>query len=340
MVLTHGEGAWVTDVDGRRYLDCLAGYSALNFGHGHPRLVARAQEQLTRLTLTSRAFHNDQLGPFAAGPGRPHRQGPHPADEHRRRGRRDRPEGRPQVGLPGQGRAREHRQHRRHGGQLPRPHHHHRQLLRRQDRPRRVRPLHTGFPHGDLRRCRRVASRDRRHHRRRAARAGAGGGRRRHPARGLPARGPGHLRRGRRADDRRRDPVGPGPHRAHLRLRPRGRRARHLRAGQGPRRRPLPRLGHRRRPRGARGDHPRVARLHLRRQPARRRDRPRGRHDARRGRVPGAAPPTSARCSPTGSPPSWAAPAATASPPCACAGCGPASTSSPAARAVASCASG
>ncbi len=65
VVLTSGEGAWVTDVDGRRYLDCLAGYSALNFGHGHPRLVARAQQQLGRLTLTSRAFHNDQLGPFA-----------------------------------------------------------------------------------------------------------------------------------------------------------------------------------------------------------------------------------------------------------------------------------
>ncbi|MBM0123967.1 ornithine--oxo-acid transaminase [Pimelobacter simplex] len=65
VVLASGEGAWVTDVEGRRYLDCLAGYSALNFGHGHPRLVARAQEQLQRLTLTSRAFHNDQLGPFA-----------------------------------------------------------------------------------------------------------------------------------------------------------------------------------------------------------------------------------------------------------------------------------
>ncbi len=65
VVLTSGEGAWVTDVDGRRYLDCLAGYSALNFGHGHPRLLARAQAQLARLTLTSRAFHNDQLGPFA-----------------------------------------------------------------------------------------------------------------------------------------------------------------------------------------------------------------------------------------------------------------------------------
>lgn len=65
VVLSSGEGAWVTDVEGRRYLDCLAGYSALNFGHSHPRLVARAQEQLGRLTLTSRAFYNDQLGPFA-----------------------------------------------------------------------------------------------------------------------------------------------------------------------------------------------------------------------------------------------------------------------------------
>ncbi len=65
VVLSAGEGAWVTDVEGRRYLDCLAGYSALNFGHAHPRLVARAQEQLSRLTLTSRAFYNDQLGPFA-----------------------------------------------------------------------------------------------------------------------------------------------------------------------------------------------------------------------------------------------------------------------------------
>ena len=65
VVLSEGSGAWVTDVEGKRYLDCLAGYSALNFGHGHPRLVARAAEQLQRLTLTSRAFYNDQLGPSA-----------------------------------------------------------------------------------------------------------------------------------------------------------------------------------------------------------------------------------------------------------------------------------
>ncbi len=65
VVLTEGKGAWVNDVEGRRYLDCLAGYSALNFGHCHPQLLRRAHEQLDRLTLTSRAFYNDQLGPFA-----------------------------------------------------------------------------------------------------------------------------------------------------------------------------------------------------------------------------------------------------------------------------------
>jgi ornithine--oxo-acid transaminase len=64
VVLAEGEGAWVTDVDGRRYLDFLAGYSALNFGHRHPALIAAAQEQLGRLTLTSRAFHHDQFGLF------------------------------------------------------------------------------------------------------------------------------------------------------------------------------------------------------------------------------------------------------------------------------------
>ena len=64
VVVASGEGAWVTDVDGRRYLDCLAAYSAVNFGHGNPRLVAAAREQLDRITLTSRAFHNDRLGPF------------------------------------------------------------------------------------------------------------------------------------------------------------------------------------------------------------------------------------------------------------------------------------
>ncbi|MCU1440377.1 MAG: Ornithine--oxo-acid aminotransferase [Rhodoglobus sp.] len=65
VVVASGEGAWVTDVAGRRYLDCLAAYSAVNFGHGHPGLVQAARDQLDRITLTSRAFHNDRLGPFA-----------------------------------------------------------------------------------------------------------------------------------------------------------------------------------------------------------------------------------------------------------------------------------
>ena len=64
VVIAEAEGAWVTDVDGRRYLDALAGYSALNFGHRHPALIAAAEAQLHRVTLTSRAFHHDQLGPF------------------------------------------------------------------------------------------------------------------------------------------------------------------------------------------------------------------------------------------------------------------------------------
>ncbi|MFF0362456.1 ornithine--oxo-acid transaminase [Streptomyces fungicidicus] len=65
VVVARAEGAWVEDVEGRRYLDMLAGYSALNFGHRHPALVEAAHRQLDRLTLTSRAFHNDRLAEFA-----------------------------------------------------------------------------------------------------------------------------------------------------------------------------------------------------------------------------------------------------------------------------------
>jgi ornithine--oxo-acid transaminase len=64
VVVATAEGAWVVDVDGNRYLDCLAAYSAVNFGHSNPVLIAAAKAQLDRVTLTSRAFHNDQLGPF------------------------------------------------------------------------------------------------------------------------------------------------------------------------------------------------------------------------------------------------------------------------------------
>jgi ornithine--oxo-acid transaminase len=66
VVISRGEGSWVTDVEGKRYLDLLSAYSALNFGHGHPAILAAARDQLDRLTLTSRAYHNDRLGAFAA----------------------------------------------------------------------------------------------------------------------------------------------------------------------------------------------------------------------------------------------------------------------------------
>lgn len=64
VVLTRGEGCYVWDIDGNRYLDCLAAYSAVNQGHCHPRIVSALREQAGRLTLTSRAFHNDQMGVF------------------------------------------------------------------------------------------------------------------------------------------------------------------------------------------------------------------------------------------------------------------------------------
>src|SRR5260370_1701607 len=64
VVLSRGEGVWVWDTQGNRYLDCLSAYSAVNQGHCHPKILAAMVEQASRLTLTSRAFPNDQLAPF------------------------------------------------------------------------------------------------------------------------------------------------------------------------------------------------------------------------------------------------------------------------------------
>jgi ornithine--oxo-acid transaminase len=69
VVIHEASGAWVTDVEGKRYLDCLAGYSSLNFGHGNPEILRAARDQLDRLTLTSRAFFHDQFAEFCAGLG-------------------------------------------------------------------------------------------------------------------------------------------------------------------------------------------------------------------------------------------------------------------------------
>ncbi len=64
IVLTRGEGAWVWDIDGNKYLDCLSSYSALNQGHRHPKIIEALRTQSEKMTLTSRAFHNDQMGVF------------------------------------------------------------------------------------------------------------------------------------------------------------------------------------------------------------------------------------------------------------------------------------
>ena len=64
VVLTRGQGAYVWDVEGKRYLDCLASYSAVNQGHCHPKILKALTDQAAKLTITSRAFRNDQLGPF------------------------------------------------------------------------------------------------------------------------------------------------------------------------------------------------------------------------------------------------------------------------------------
>lgn len=66
VVAESAEGAWITDVEGRRYLDCLAAYSAVNFGHRNPEVTAAAHAQLDAVTLVSRAFHSDRLGPFCS----------------------------------------------------------------------------------------------------------------------------------------------------------------------------------------------------------------------------------------------------------------------------------
>jgi len=64
VVIERAEGVWVYDVDGHKYLDCLSAYSAVNQGHCHPRIMEAAVAQMQRVTLTSRAFRNDQMGPF------------------------------------------------------------------------------------------------------------------------------------------------------------------------------------------------------------------------------------------------------------------------------------
>ncbi len=160
VVLTRGQGAWLWDVDGRRYLDMMSAYSAVSHGHAHPRIIAALEAQARRLAVPSRAFYNDRLGPFleklcaVAGS----RRGA--ADEHRRRGGRDGDQGGAALGLSRQGHRRRPRRDHRRRRQFPRPHHHHRRILFGSGLSRRVRAVHAGLPHRPVRRSRRDGAGD------------------------------------------------------------------------------------------------------------------------------------------------------------------------------------
>ena len=99
VVLARGEGIWVYDVDGRKYLDSLSSYSALNHGHCHPRLVNAMTEQCRKLTLTSRAFHNDQYPLLLSRPSTINGLSDVTPNELWCGGRRDRDQAGPQVGI-------------------------------------------------------------------------------------------------------------------------------------------------------------------------------------------------------------------------------------------------
>ena len=185
----RASGSW--DVEGNRYLDCLAAYSAVNQGHCHPKILAAMVEQAQQLTLTSRAFRNDQLAALLRGARGPDRHPQDPADELAAP-RRSRPRSR----RPGSGATRSRACPRArprsssasnnfHGRTMG-----HRLLL---DRPRcraaASAPSRPGFGR-PLRRRRRARGRDHAEHRRLPGRADPGRGRRHHPAGRLLRAGP------------------------------------------------------------------------------------------------------------------------------------------------------
>ncbi len=245
VVVAHAEGAWMTDVEGRRYLDLLAGYSALNFGHSHPRLLEAAHAQLDKLTLTSRAFVHDQFADFTAALGDlcgkdlvlPMNTGAEAVETAIKVARKwgyqvkGVPQGQAEI-IVASGNF--------HGRTTT--------IVGFSDDPDAYAdfgPFAPGFvtvPYGDLAALEAAITAE---HRGRAGRADPGRGRCGDPAGRLPARHPRGVHSQQRALRRRRDPGRTRSHRTHLRLRPRGRRARHLRAGQGARRRHRAGLGHR-----------------------------------------------------------------------------------------------
>ncbi len=146
VVAASAAGAWITDVNGKHYLDFLSAYSALNFGHRHPALIAAAHKALDTLTLTSRAMRNDQLGPFlsdlCAATGMemalPMNTGAEAVETAVKTARKWGYEVKGVRPGPSQGRGVLE--------QLPWPHDHHRQLLDRRLGAQRVRAVHARLP--------------------------------------------------------------------------------------------------------------------------------------------------------------------------------------------------
>ena len=196
VVLTKGEGVWVTDIEGNRYLDCLAAYSAVNQGHCHPKILAAMVEQAQRLTLTCRAFRNDQLGRFyeeLAALTNSHKVLPmnSGAEAVETAIKAVRKWGYEVKGVPEDQAEIIVCADNFHGRTLG-----DRLLLDRPRRPRRLRPVPARLPHHPLRRRRRAGGGDHAEHRRLPRRADPGRGRRHHPAGRLLRPRPRALHRG------------------------------------------------------------------------------------------------------------------------------------------------
>ena len=161
VVAASAEGAWITDIEGRRYLDCLSAYSAVNFGHRHPDITATAHAQLDTVTLVSRAFRSERLGPFCTALAGlcgkdmvlPMNSGAEAVESGIKVARKW---GTDVKGVaPGRANYRGGKQ------QLSRPHNHHCQLLVGSGCPRRLRPVHSRLPVGPVRGRRRARPRHR-----------------------------------------------------------------------------------------------------------------------------------------------------------------------------------
>ena len=222
IVLKQASGVWVTDTEGRRYLDMMSAYSAVSLGHGHPRILKAMMEQASTLAVTSRAYYTDVLGPFlkrlvdvtGLDMALPMNTGAEAVETAIKAARRwgyrfkNIPKDRAEIIVARQ--------------QFPRPHHDDRGLLVRRQLPRRLRalsragssPFRSATPQA-------VAAAITDEHLRDHDRADPGRGRHRRAARRLSARPARALRRARRAADPRRGPVRPWTHRALVRIRAR-----------------------------------------------------------------------------------------------------------------------